>query len=135
MRLTLDDAKHIGLNYDIDDICYIGSAREFNEFSEFAIRKFPNVTKLTVKNLGITTIIPRLMMKLSHLNCTDNPIKTLKYGPELEILIADNTDLELVEVLAKNEKLKYLKIGAIENRTRITIDSEAEYRLFRAEYI
>lgn len=133
-RLDLDTAQHIGRNNDITHIHYYGKAEQFNAFCNYIYTHMPNMIYLKFHNLGITEVQPRIMHRLVSLDCSYNPIKKLVYGKELKILIAPETDLQLVDVLRHNN-LNYLKMGSIAAETRVTIDTPAEFSDFKDYYI
>jgi len=130
-RVDLDKVKFIGRSNDITRIWYIGHPSKFVEFCDYIYTHMPNVTFLRFHNMGISEIPARNMNRLVSLDCSYNPIKKLRYGPDLRVLVAPGTDLALSDVLYSNEQLNYLKIGSIEDETRITIDSPTEYQQFR----
>jgi hypothetical protein len=134
-RLDLDGAKFIGTSPTVTHVWYTGHQNLFDEFCKYCISHFPFIKALKVYNIGISTIPDSLVHRLEIIDCSYTDVKKLKYGPELKVLIAPGTGIELYDVLQRNPSLKYLKLGSIEDGSRITIDSEAEYSDFCDHYL
>lgn len=129
--MNLDTAKYTGYNTNITSVHYKGVLDEYDEFCEFIRLKFPNVKEFKV-NVPVDHIPDNLMYRLEKVDCSNTNISKLKYGPNINHLIAANTDIKLSDVLLNVKKINYLKIGRVADGTRITIDSFQEFQEFQS---
>ena len=127
--MNYDTAKSIGYNTSITEVNYRGPLNEYDDFCEFVRLKFPNVTSFRV-NVPVDHIPDNLMYRLEKVNCASTNITKLRYGPNINTLIATNTGIQLEDVLHDAKKISYLKIGNVYDGTRVTIDSHSEFLEF-----
>ena len=127
--MNYDTAKNIGYNTNIFEVNYRGPLNEYDDFCEYVRLKFPNLISFRV-NVPVDHIPDKLMYRLQKIDCSNTLISKLRYGPDLNSLIATNTGIQLRDVTANVKKINYLKLGNVANGTRITIDSNEEYQEF-----
>jgi hypothetical protein len=127
--MNYDTAKYTGYNTNITEVHYSGRLDEYDDFCEFVRLKFPNLRSFRV-NMPVDHIPDNLMYRLEKVDCSNTNIKKLRYGPNLNHLIACNTGILLGDVLHDAKKINYLKIGSVSDGTRVTIDSHSEFLEF-----
>lgn len=134
-RLDLEGAKFLGTDPNVTHVQYTGHASQFKEFCNYCIFHFPFIKALKVYNVPIDEVPDNLVHRLEIVDLSYTNVKKIRYGPQLKVLIVPGTGIELSDVLYKNPSLRYVKLGSIEDGSRITIDSEAEYSDFCDHYL
>ena len=127
--MNYDAAKNIGYNTNIFEVNYRGPLDEYDDFCEYVRLKFPSLISFRV-NVPVDHIPDKLMYRLQKVDCSNTLISKLRYGPDINSLIATNTGIQLRDVMVNVKKINYLKLGNVANGTRITIDSNDEYQEF-----
>lgn len=106
---------------------------ETEEYYKTLIIGFPNLVDLTI--IGADYIDPQILARLEYLNISNTQITTFgkfhkKYN-NLKKLVAENCNIDMQHIFKCFANLEYLKIGKLEDNSRITLDIPKEIEYYK----